>query len=106
MVEPRRSPGLRPLQVCLATLLLRGEGVRRDSGSAAAWYLRAARTGHPGAQRWLARCYAMGEGVPRDLGLAYRWITRACEAGDPEAARLRTAIEPLLTTRDRWTARS
>ena len=51
-------------------------------------FLRAARAGHPGAQREVAMCFREGDGVGRDSAECDKWLRLAAEGGDAEAQSL------------------
>ncbi len=65
----------------LALLYLKGLGVKRDLGKAAALYERAAQLGFVIAQYNLANLYYDGQGVSRDKKQAARWYTAAAQGG-------------------------
>ncbi len=77
---PQARALLRPLALrgdaAAATLLgvmaARGLGAPADPAVAAAWYLRAANSGHAPARLALADAYRRGEGVPKDPARAAR----------------------------------
>jgi len=48
---------------------------------AAKYYLRAARQGHPLAQRFVSQCYRLGRGVEKDLQEAEKWLLLAKQQG-------------------------
>ncbi len=53
------------------------------------WLRRAARGGHPPAQRLLGQFYLTGKHVEANRVVAYRWLDMAAGKGDAEARRLR-----------------
>ena len=60
----------------MATLFVRGDGVRRSDDSAAHWFGAAAKGGDSEAMYQLAVAYERGRGVPKDERLALDWYTR------------------------------
>ncbi len=52
---------------------------------ATAWYERAAKQGHTGAQNSLGSRYQFGTGVEPDINKAITWYKRAADQGDAEA---------------------
>jgi len=46
---------------------------------------KAAKQGHPKAQRYLAACYANGSGVAQNHGEAIKWYRMAAVNGDADA---------------------
>lgn len=77
---PAARARLRPLalrgdpaaETLLGIMAARGLGVPADPAVAAAWYLRAARSGHVPARLALADAYRRGDGLPRDPARAAR----------------------------------
>jgi TPR repeat protein len=71
---PQARARLRPLalrgdpaaETLLGVMAARGLGAPADKAVAAAWYLRAARSGHVPARLALADAYRRGEGLPRN----------------------------------------
>jgi TPR repeat protein len=74
-------------QTFYAQKLVTGNGVKKNSGKAATWFLKAAQQGHPFAQRQLAYLYYKGEGVPVDYSRCQAWYEQAArgDEGDPWA---------------------
>ena len=66
-------------------LYANGFGVERDLGEAAAWYRRAARHGHDGAQLALGLMYLSGQGIERDPAEAAALLRDASERGNSRA---------------------
>ena len=64
-------------QYYLGEMYLHGHGVGRNFVTAAAWYTKAAKGGHPPAQAALGGLYAVGLGVYPDMGTAYFWMITA-----------------------------
>jgi hypothetical protein len=62
-------------------LSIEGYGMDKDPAQAALWYQKAANSGHPEAQYFLALQYASGKGVKRDEEQAERWISSAASQG-------------------------
>ena len=62
-----------------------GDGVKRDTGLALKWQLKAAEQGHVLAQYNAAVLLARGDKNSRDLKEAAKWFQKAGEAGLPEA---------------------
>lgn len=87
-IHPRAEAGDPQAQYYMGTLVDAGAGVRRDLGTAAAWYERAAAQGHAGAQFALGMLYYNGAGdgsVPRDPERAIRWLAAAGQQGSAYA---------------------
>ena len=75
-----------PAQVNLSKIYRTGDGVAEDPVEAYAWCVRAAETGHAGAQFNLGGNHFMrGYGVALDLAQAAIWFRKAAEAGDVES---------------------
>ena len=62
-------------------MIFNGDGIAKDSRTAAAWLKLAAEAGNPVAENRLARLYLAGEGVERNVQEALRWYRRARAAG-------------------------
>jgi len=62
-----------------------GWGVKANFTTAAAWYQRAAQSGHAKAQFNLALLYLQGNGVETDTNLANYWLQSAADGGDRRA---------------------
>ena len=60
---------------------IEGYGVDKDPAQAAFWYQKAANSGHPEAQYFLALQYASGKGVKKDEQQAERWISSSAAQG-------------------------
>lgn len=71
-------------QYLLGWLLAKGAS-RADDEQAFAWFLKAARQGHLGAQIAAAAHLLSGRGVAVDRHAAAEWLTRAAETRDPVA---------------------
>jgi len=61
---------------------LNGDGGSSDPGKAAAFFLIAAKAGHPRAQYTLGTLYEKGTGVVRNYAKAVRWYRLAADQGD------------------------
>jgi TPR repeat protein len=83
--KPLAEQGDARAQYRLGAMYARGEGVPRDDGAAAQWFLRAAGQGHTEANYVLSFAYAKGLGVPRDDARAAYSLRRAAELGHAEA---------------------
>lgn len=70
-------------QYSLARLYLDGQGVPKDSRSAARWLNLAAEKGHPPSQALLGHMLLNGLGVPRQAARGLMWLTLARDAADP-----------------------
>lgn len=80
--EPVADSGDARAQYGLGVIFERGMGaVQRDLDSAARWYFRAGRQGHPTALNNLGLMYAQGRGVGRDPRRAARLWLEAAQAG-------------------------
>jgi TPR repeat protein len=66
-------------QLWVGVAYQRGIGVKRDEGTAVAWFLRSASAGNPDAQNSLGQSYEEGSGIHRDYAQAARWYHAACE---------------------------
>jgi uncharacterized protein len=62
-------------------LSVEGYGMPKDPAQAAYWYRKAADSGHPEAQYFLALLYASGKGVKRDEEQAERWFSSSATQG-------------------------
>lgn len=62
-----------------------GLGVKRNNHKAHQWILRAARSGHPSAQRDLGLMYESGRTGKRDMENAYMWLYAAYQQGNRNA---------------------
>jgi TPR repeat protein len=76
----------------LADAYLRGEGTKRDSGSAYFWYSEAVKLGDDRALYPLGLCYASGVGVNRNFALAKEALFKASRLGSDGAKRALTAL--------------
>ncbi|CAK0884109.1 unnamed protein product [Prorocentrum cordatum] len=70
----------------LGVRYLRGRGVEPDDREAASCFLRAARSGHSGAQYAFGSMLMEGRGVEADLYTAAEWFGKAGRQGHPGAA--------------------
>lgn len=70
----------------LGVMNQQGWGVIADAEKAAAFYQRAAQTGHIKALHNLADLYHRGRGVPQDLALALEFYRRSAALGGAKAA--------------------
>ena len=62
-----------------------GVDVPQDNRAAMMWYRKAAKLGHPHAQRKLAGFYFEGKGVMQDYRTALEWYRKSAENGDTHA---------------------
>lgn len=62
-----------------------GQGVEKNSETAAKWYRKASELGVADAQYRLGELYQSGDGVPRDMEAAYSWYSVAAHLGNPKA---------------------
>lgn len=62
-------------------LAIEGYGMDKDPAQAVFWYQKAANSGHPEAQYFLALQYASGKGVKKDEEQAERWISSSASQG-------------------------
>ncbi|MDA0821567.1 MAG: tetratricopeptide repeat protein [Proteobacteria bacterium] len=62
-----------------------GQGVEKNSETAAKWYRKASVKGVADAQLRLAGQYQIGDGVPRDMEAAYAWYSVAATLGNAKA---------------------
>lgn len=62
-----------------------GQGVRKNMELAFKTYLKAAESGHAGAQNRVGWMYEKGEGVPADHAAAVKWYRKAAEQGHVNA---------------------
>jgi cell division protein FtsZ len=62
-----------------------GQGVRKNLEQAFRTYLKAAESGHAGAQNRVGWMYEKGEGVPADHAAAVKWYRKAAEQGHVNA---------------------
>ncbi len=69
----------------LGVMYYKGQGVKRDTVKAAAYFQMAAEHGHAGAQYNLGLMYYRGIAVPKDNREAARWYTQAAEQGYDKA---------------------
>jgi hypothetical protein len=72
-------------QHALATMYLRGIGVKKDAAAAADWLRKAADQGHTPSQFALARLLLYGVGVTKAPQEALGWLRKAAEGGHAEA---------------------
>jgi TPR repeat protein len=70
-----------PAQIKLATLLLDGEVILKNSQEAATWVKRAAKFGSPDAFFLLGEMQTQGAGMKRDVAAAAKNFAKAAEAG-------------------------
>lgn len=78
-------------EVLLGTMAANGQGGPREPAIAAAWYLGAARRGHPAAQLALSHAFATGTGVPQNRERALA-LARAAAARQQNGAEELVAI--------------
>ena len=72
-------------QYKLATMYVKGQGVKQDYQEAVKWYRLAAEQGEVNAQSALGLMYDNGEGVSKDDREAIKWYRLAGEQGDANA---------------------
>ena len=72
-------------QYRLAVLYHKGQGVPKDYGQAASWYLKAAEQGHAKAQLYLGLMYRNGRGVEQDHTQAAQWFMKSAVQGEGKA---------------------
>ena len=70
----------------LAGMLLKGQGMARNSALAAEWFEKAANQGHADSQAILGLLYVNGIGVPHDAAKARLWLAKAAGQGDQQSA--------------------
>lgn len=80
-LERRAARGNAEAAILLGEVHHRGRIVARDDAAATAWFTRAAETGVPLAQYWLARKHDLGDALSRDQAIAADWYRRAAEQG-------------------------
>ena len=83
--RPLAGRGHAGAQVSLGNMYLQGQGVPRDPGQAAAWFLKAVWQGVAQAQANLGLMYARGDGVPEDSAEAVFWLRQAAGQGHAHA---------------------
>jgi TPR repeat protein len=95
--ELAAAQGVASADARLATIYHEGLGVDRDPQRAASLFLRAARSGHPGAQLMIGIAYDVGAGIEADRLESAFWLSLA--AANDEVARhyLTTRVDPQLT---------
>ena len=84
-------------QLQMGHVYRRGEGVRKDSESAAKWYYIAAKNGSPEASYYLGVAYFNGSGVEHDLVRAYVNLSVAAKAKDARAIRVKETAAKAMT---------
>lgn len=72
----------------MGVMFATGVGAPYDPQTAASWYERAARQGHPLASVNLGMLYLTGQGVAEDLQQAHHWIQIASNRGNGQASHL------------------
>jgi uncharacterized protein len=98
--ELAAEQGLASAEVRLATIYHEGLGVERDPPRAAAYFLSAAKKGHPNAQFMMGVAYEVGAGVAVDLMESGYWLTQAAGAGNDVAEHyLMTRVVPRLSVK-------
>lgn len=70
------------VQMALARMFARGDGIKEDYAKSFEWYIKAAEAGSARSQIEVGDIYAKGKGVERNLQKALEWYTRAADAGD------------------------
>jgi hypothetical protein len=103
--RPLAETGNAEAETLLGAMYWRGEGVLRDHGRAAYWYLRAAEKGYARAQNDIGYMYGFGEGIPpRDNVQAYKWLSLAVRNYSAKnQERLEQATKDLAAVRARMT---
>jgi len=81
VLQELADKGCPSAQTNLGLLYIKGQGVSRDAGIGAQWYLRAAQGGSATGQFNLALLYAQGMGVAQNWGEAARWMEAAAKQG-------------------------
>lgn len=81
----RAGEGDAAAQTLVAEMMSKGQGVKRDSKTAAFWYQKAAAGGDPPAMFQYAMLLMSGRDVPRDKKLADDYMRKAAEAGNSSA---------------------
>jgi TPR repeat protein len=72
-------------QYLIGRMYADGQGVEKNSETAAKWYRKASVKGVADAQLRLAAQYQIGDGVPRDMETAYAWYSVAATLGSAKA---------------------
>ena len=84
-------------QVRVGTLYLNGQGIPRDTNTAAIWYRLAAEQGYAEAQFNLGLMYGKGEGVVQDLVYALMWMSISVNSGYEDAINGRDRAAKAMT---------
>lgn len=85
LMAPLAQAGEPEAQVWLALLYLNGQGVEADAGTALAWFLRAAESGHVVGQANAGALLLMGKSVTPDAERGVALLNQAAEQGDMNA---------------------
>jgi uncharacterized protein len=72
-------------QFKLGQIYFDGEGIDRNDGEAAQWFLKAAQQDHAEAQYILGTMYEKGTGLERNEEEAFRWFSKAAAKGHGRA---------------------
>jgi TPR repeat protein len=95
--ELAAAQGVASADTRLATIYHEGLGVDRDPQRAAAFFLRAARAGHPGAQLMIGIAYHVGAGVEANRLEAAFWLSLVADEDSIARHYLTTRVDPNLT---------
>ena len=98
----RVSKGLSPAEIAEAEFLIgkmyeESNRVPHDPREAATWYRKAARKGHPAAQRSLGTMHSTGKGLPVDVVKAYAWLNVAVKQGNKTAKQCMDSVRVRMT---------
>jgi TPR repeat protein len=99
--ELATAQGVSSAEVRLATIYHDCLGVERDLQRAASHFLRAARSGHPGAQFMIGIAYESGAGVEVNLLESAFWLTLASAENEIARHYLETKVKPRMTRDER-----
>jgi TPR repeat protein len=84
-------------QYFLGRMYAAGQGVEKNSKTAAEWFRKAAEKGVGDAQYRLGAMYESGEGVPTDMEYAYGWYSVAAHVGNAKGAEAASAARSRLS---------
>jgi hypothetical protein len=96
-IKAKADAGDAAAQFKLGSLYANGDGVKRDTRTAANYYRLAADQGNTAAQIALGELYETGLGVTRDEAEAVRWYRKAADQGSP-AGQYALAVMYLMGT--------
>jgi len=85
LMKPLAEQGNLLAQTGLGFMYREGQGVPKDSATAAQWFRAAAEQGSMIAQGALGLLYGLGDGVPQNNLQAYAWVSSAAAQGSEEA---------------------